>query len=49
MASLYKNKDTWYLAINHNGKRLTRSLKTKEKKVAKRLKLYVDQNLLLNL
>jgi len=49
MASLYKNKDTWYLAINHNGKRLTRSLKTKEKKIAKQLKLYIESELIAEL
>ena len=46
MASLYKNKDTWYLAVNHSGKRLTRSLKTKDKKVAKQLKPYIESELI---
>ena len=41
MASLYKNNGIWYLAITHNGYRKCKSLKTKDSKVAKRLKLYI--------
>jgi len=38
MASLYKNNDIWYLAVTYNGQRKCKSLKTKERKVAVKLK-----------
>ena len=42
MASLYRNKGIWYLAITHNGNRKCQSLKTKDIKVAKQLKPYAE-------
>ena len=46
MASLYKNKNIWYLSVYHHGKRITKSLKTNDIKVAKRLKRYVETTIL---
>ena len=46
MASLYKNNHIWYLSIYHQNKRITRSLKTKDIKVAKRLKPIVEADIL---
>ena len=42
MASLYKNNGIWYIAVSHNGTRKCRSLKTKDIKVAKSIKSYVE-------
>lgn len=49
MASIYKKRGIWYLSVMHNHKRLTVSLRTKEKVVAMRLKLQVEYELLSNL
>jgi len=49
MATLYQNKGHWLLTVQHQGKRLTRSLRTKDKKVAKQLKPYVESQLILEL
>ena len=49
MASLYKNKGIWYLAITHNGNRKCQSLKTKDIKVAKQLKSYVKSAIIAEL
>ena len=38
MATLYKNKGIWYVSIYHNYKRITRSLNTRDKRTATRLK-----------
>jgi len=46
MASLYKNRGTWYLAVCINGKRINKSLGTKDKKVAISLKPFVETSLL---
>ncbi len=46
MASLYKNNHIWYLSIYHQNKRITRSLKTKDIKVAKTLKPLVEADIL---
>ncbi len=46
MASLYKNNQIWYLSIYHQNKRITRSLKTRDIKVAKLLKPLVEANIL---
>ena len=46
MSSLYKNNNTWYISVCHNGKRITRSLKTKDAKVAKSLKPIVEVSIL---
>ena len=49
MASLYKNKGIWYLAITHNGNRKCQSLKTKDIKVAKQLKPYAESAIIAEL
>jgi len=46
MASLFSNNGTWYLSITHKGKRKTRSLKTKDHKVAMELKQSVEISIL---
>ena len=46
MASLYKNNQIWYLSIYHQNKRITRSLKTKDIKVAKTIKPLVEADIL---
>ena len=46
MATLYKNRDVWYLTVSTGNKRLTRSLRTKDKQVAKQLKPTVEFELL---
>ena len=49
MSSLYKNKGHWLLTVQYQGRRLTRSLRTKDKKVAKQLKPYIESQLILEL
>ena len=49
MASLYKNRGNWYLAICHQGKRINRSLGTKDKKVAKQLQPHIESLIILEL
>ena len=46
MASLYKNNNTWYLSITHNGIRKARSLKTKCHQVAKTIKPHAESTLI---
>ena len=46
MASLYKNGNYYYISINFEGKRTVKSLGTKDKKVAKALKPYVETSIL---
>jgi integrase len=46
MASLYKNGDYYYISINFEGKRTVKSLGTKDKKVAKALKPFVETSIL---
>ena len=46
MASLYKNGNYYYISINFEGKRTVKSLGTKDKKVAKSLKPYVETSIL---
>ena len=46
MASLYKNKNIWYLSVYNNGKRITKSLKTSDLKVAKSIKSIVELSIL---
>ena len=51
MPSLYLKGDTYYISVQYNGIRKTRSLKTKDISVAKQLKslLYYDLvNLIIN-
>ena len=46
MASLYKNNNTWYLSITHNGIRKARSLKTKSYQVAETIKPHAESTLI---
>ena len=46
MATLYQKRDTWYLSVSLNNQRLTRSLNTKEKLVAKEIKPQVECEML---
>ena len=58
MSSLYKKKNTWYLSVQVNGKRTSKSLKTSSKNVAVLLKdkaeyeliteLFIPNTILLN-
>jgi len=49
MASLYKNNGVWYISCTYNSKRKSKSLKTSDIRVAKRLKPHVESQLLLEL
>ena len=49
MASIYKNNNIWYLSVFINGKRTARSLKTEDKKVANKLKVKVEYELIAEL
>jgi len=46
MATLYKNRGVWYITTSYDNQRLTRSLRTKDKQVAKKLKPVVELELL---
>ena len=46
MSSLYKNRGTWYLSVCVHGKRINRSLRTKNKSVAIRNKSFVETTIL---
>ena len=46
MESLYKNGNYYYISINFEGKRTVKSLGTKDKKVAKALKPYIEASIL---
>jgi integrase len=46
MATLYKNRNIWYITVSAGSKRLTRSLRTKDKQVAKQLKSDAELELL---
>ena len=49
MASLYKNRNTWHLSVSFKGKRINRSLGTKDKIVAKQLKPLVESQIIAEL
>ena len=49
MASLYKNRDVWYISVSIGKNRATRSLRTKDYKVAKGLKPYIESQIILEL
>jgi len=49
MASIYKNNNTWYLSVTVGKKRVSRSLKTKDYKVAKALKPHIETQLIAEL
>ena len=46
MATLYKNRNIWYITVSNGNNRLTRSLRTKYKQVAKQLKPNAELELL---
>ena len=46
MASLYKKRDIWYISLSINHNRITRSLRTKDYKVAKELKPYLESQII---
>ena len=46
MASLYKNNGIWYIAVNFNGNRKCKRLKTKDIKVARSIKPFVETTIL---
>ena len=46
MATLYKNRNIWYITVSNGNNRLTRSLRTKDKQVAKQLKPNAELELL---
>jgi len=46
MASLYKNNGIWYIAVSFNGNRKCKSLKTKDIKVARAIKPFVETYIL---
>ena len=46
MASLYKKRDIWYISISINNNRITKSLRTKDYTVAKKLKPYVESQII---
>ena len=46
MATLYKNRNIWYITVSNGNNRLTRSLRTKDKQVAKQLKPSAELELL---
>jgi len=49
MASIYKNRNVWYLSVTIGKNRATRSLRTSDYKVAKQLKPYIESELILEL
>ena len=46
MSSLYKNGDTYYIAVSFDGERVTRSLATKDYNIARKLKPHLELKLL---
>ena len=46
MSSLYKNGNTYYIAVSFEGERVTRSLATKHYHIAKKLKPHIELKLL---
>ena len=49
MATLYKNRNIWYITVSNGNNRITRSLRTKNKQVAKQLVPCIELELLLQL
>ena len=49
MASLYKNNGIWYIAVTYNGQRKCKSLKTKERNIAVKLKRNVESAIIAEL
>ena len=46
MSSLYKKEKTWYLSMSYKGKRITKSLQTKDRKVALGLKPFYERSII---
>ena len=46
MATIYMNRGIWYITASYDKQRLTRSLRTKDKQVAKKLKPLIELELL---
>ena len=46
MSTIYKNKDRCYITVHLNGERLTRSLKTKDKRIELKLKPQFESDLI---
>ena len=46
MATLYKNRDVQYITTSYENQRLIRSLRTKNKQIAKKLKPIIELELL---
>ena len=46
MASLYKKRDVWYLALTINKTRVTKSLRTKDYNIAKSIKPHAESTLI---
>ena len=46
MATMYQNQGTWYLSVTYAGKRISRSLRTKDKDIAKQLRPVIESVLL---
>ena len=46
MASIYKNNGTWYISLGYNGKRKSKSLKTKDYNIALKLKPFAESLLI---
>ena len=46
MASLYKKRDIWYISIMANNKRITKSLRTKDYRTAKKIKSFTETQIL---
>ncbi|MAV70120.1 MAG: hypothetical protein CMG04_05020 [Candidatus Marinimicrobia bacterium] len=46
MASLYKKRDIWYISIMANNKRITKSLRTKDYRTAKKIKSFTETHIL---
>ena len=49
MASLYKKNNTWFVSVQVNGKRISRSLKTNNFSTAKRLESKIEYELIMQL
>ena len=49
MASLYKNRDVWYVSVTIGKDRITRSLRTSDYTIAKKLKPYIESQIILEL
>ena len=46
MASLYKKRDIWYISIMANKERITKSLRTKDYRTAKKIKSFTETHIL---